>query len=795
MNSIQLLNVDEIKSKQIFENPDLSISPDRLAFIIYTSGTTGRPKGVTQNHRNILHMVMNDTNSLGICLEDREISLTSPAGIGAIWIILRTLLNGAAVFPFEIKAEGIGKLTEWLITEKITILNALAILRQFSTILTENHKFPDIRLVGIGGDTVYKKDIELYNRHFSQASILFIGLGTTETGNLVQYFIDQETEITGNIVPVGYQSPGMEIILSDDSGKKPGGDCTGEILVKSRYLSPGYWRMSELSKAKFLRDPEGGDKRIYFTGDIGRMRPDGCLFHLGRKDFQVKVRGYRVEIVEVVNALLGLENIKEAVVIDREDSIGEKTLIAYLVSDTQLAPSTSSLRSALSQKLPDYMIPATFVMLDALPLNPNGKVDRKALPAPDQIRSELAEGFVAPRDDLELQLIKTWEKILGVNPIGVTDNFFELGGQSLTALRLFVQIEKILGKNLPLATLFEAPTVEQLAGILREEGWSAAWSSQEAIETGDAGSTNVSHKITKHIPVKCRPYLKQQYLKVKQHPGYLSLRRQYFKSKNSLTKRFLSYQPFQLEEKLREIGLAEADTVYMHSAFNAFNGFLGGPQQIIDCILNVIGESGNLLMVSMAYTGSTEDYLKAVKAFDVIKTESSMGIITEIFRRKKHVIRSLNPAHPILALGSDAKWIVSDHDKTMYSCGKGSPFQKMLERNAKAFFFDVPFRTTTFFHYLEDKFRYCSPVQLYYDKPLESTVIDSNGNEITVKTYVFSKEARENRNVHILERELKKRKLSNFHRIGNTKLIVANLTDVVSCAQELVNSGMHFYNA
>jgi acyl carrier protein len=539
-------------------------------------------------------MVMNDTNSLGICVEDREISLTSPAGIGAIWIILRTLLNGAAVFPFEIKEEGIGKLAEWLITEKITILNALAILRQFSTILTENHKFPDIRLVGIGGDTVYKKDIDLYKKHFSQSSILFIGLGTTETGNLVQYFIDHETEITGDIVPVGYPSPGMEIMLSDDSGKKPGGDRTGEILVKSRYLSPGYWRMPELSKEKFLCDPDGGDKRIYFTGDIGRMRSDGCLFHLGRKDFQVKIRGYRVEIVEVVNALLDLENIKEAVVIDREDSIGEKTLIAYLVYDTKPASSASSLRSALSQNLPDYMIPATFVMLEALPLNPNGKVDRKALPAPDRVRSEFAVGFVAPRDELELQLTKTWEKILGVYPIGVTDSFFELGGQSLTALRLFAQIEKILGKNLPLETLFQAPTVEQLAGILREEGWSTSLSSIELTKTGGNGSTNVSSIITKHIPAKIYPSLKQRYLKVKHHPGYRYLKRQYFRTKYSLNKRFLSYQPYQLEEKLREIGFTEADTVYMHSAFNAFNGFSGGPQQIIDCILNVIGESGNL---------------------------------------------------------------------------------------------------------------------------------------------------------------------------------------------------------
>jgi amino acid adenylation domain-containing protein len=381
-NTHQVLNVDEIESKQVFENPGLSVSANRLALIIYTSGTTGQPKGVTQNHRNILHMVMNDTNSLGICAEDRHISFTSPAGIGAIWNILRTLLNGAAVFPFDIKEEGIGKLADWLIAEKITIFGGLAILRQFSNILTESHKFPDIRMVGIGGDTVYKKDVDLYKKHFSKASILFIGLGTTETGNLVQYFIDKETEITGDMVPVGYQSPGMEIIISDNSEKKPGGDCIGEILVKSRYLSPGYWRMPELSKAKFLCAPDGGDKRIYLTGDIGRMRPDGCLFHLGRKDFQVKVRGYRVEIVEVVNALLDLKNINEAVVVDSEDSIGEKRLNAYLVCDSQFAPSVSSLRHQLLQKLPDHMIPSAFEILDTFPLTPNGKVDRRALPPP-----------------------------------------------------------------------------------------------------------------------------------------------------------------------------------------------------------------------------------------------------------------------------------------------------------------------------------------------------------------------------------------------------------------------------
>jgi amino acid adenylation domain-containing protein len=795
--SLQVLNIDELNSSLSTVNPGLSISPDIFSFIIYTSGSTGQPKGVIQNHRNMLHRIMNFTNTLHICPEDRQIFFTSPAYIAALWNILRALLNGAAVFPYDIKSEGIGQLAEWLNQEEITIFSGLVIFRQFPSILTGQEKFPNIRLVTLGGDTIFKRDIEHYKKYFSPECILVVALGTTEAARLTEYFIDKETEIVDSNVPVGYAVQDMDVQLLDDTGRAVGFNRIGEIAVKSRYLSPGYWQRPDLTRTVFLPVSDGGQERVYLTGDLGRMRPDGCLFHLGRKDYQVKVRGYRVEIVEVEKALLDLENIKEAVVVDGQDSIGEKRLIAYLVCDTQPAPSASSLRSALSQKLPDYGIPSTFVILDALPLTPNGKVDRRALPAPDWARSQPVETRVSPRDELELQLTKTWEKVLGVQPIGVTDNFFELGGQSLLALRLFVQIEKILDKNLPLATLFEAPTVEQLAIILRERGWSAPSTLLEEIESGGAGSQGLmrmKREIADHISAKSYAHLKQLYHKIKQHPSYRYLNRQHIKAKSSFTKRFLSYSPAQLEEKLRKIGLTEADTVYMHSAFNAFNGFLGGPQQIIDCILNVIGDDGNLVMVSMAYTGTTDDYLKAVKTFDAIKTESSMGIITEIFRRKKDVVRSLNPAHPILAFGPDAKWITSDHDKTMYSCGKGSPFEKILELNAKAFFFDVSFRAMTFFHYLEDRFKDTSPVRLYNDEPLENTVIDSKGNEITVKTYVFSKEARESRSARIIERELKKKNLMKTDRIGNTKLTLVNLKDVFGCAQKLVNTRIHFYN-
>jgi aminoglycoside 3-N-acetyltransferase len=320
----------------------------------------------------------------------------------------------------------------------------------------------------------------------------------------------------------------------------------------------------------------------------------------------------------------------------------------------------------------------------------------------------------------------------------------------------------------------------------------------------------MERNLARHMPKKIIPYLVEPYLKLKDKPGYifikeqydklkkrpgaLHFRREYIKAKRSIIKRFLSYTPSQFEEKMKEMGLTDGDSVYMHSAFNPFNGFLGGPLSIIDCIINVIGSSGNLMMVSMPSTEFTGDYLSRVNTFDVIKTESSMGIITEIFRRKKDVLRSLSPAHPILAFGPDAKWVISDHEKTMYSCGKGSPFEKILELNAKALFFDVPFWTMTFFHFLEDKFKDLSPIELYDDDPIESTVIDSNGSQITVKTYVFSEMARKRRSARALDHSLRSRNLMKTAKIGNTELILVNLSDVINCSQDLVNSGIHFYN-
>jgi aminoglycoside 3-N-acetyltransferase len=226
----------------------------------------------------------------------------------------------------------------------------------------------------------------------------------------------------------------------------------------------------------------------------------------------------------------------------------------------------------------------------------------------------------------------------------------------------------------------------------------------------------------------------------------------------------------------------------IHSAFRVFNGFTGTPDQVIACVLNVIGESGNLAMVSMPYTGSTSAYLRTGVPFDVQQTRSAMGVITEIFRQTPGVVRSVNPAHPILAWGPAAPWLIVGHEHTMYSCGKGSPFEKLVQVQAKALLFDVSLRNMTFFHHVQDMFRDSSPVKLYEEMPAESIVIDTNGSKNVVKTYVFSRESRIHRSRN-LQQALVQNKLINSQKIGNTQLMVLNLQEVVECTEHMVRAG------
>ena len=265
-------------------------------------------------------------------------------------------------------------------------------------------------------------------------------------------------------MPVGYPIEDREVLLLDAAGRPVPSGEPGEIVLRSRYLALGYWRRPDLSREAFTPDPADGALRRYRTGDLGVVTPDGCLTHLGRQDFQVKIRGHRVETAEVELALLELDGVQEAVVTAREGRGGEQELIAYVVP-AGAPPAPDALRAELGSRLPDYMVPAAFVTLPALPLTDTGKVDLRALPAPGRLRP-LPLPPAAPATPAEEALAAIWREVLDLDEIGVHDDFLELGGNSLLATQVLARVQQLFGTHLPPSALLGAGTIAEMAGLL-----------------------------------------------------------------------------------------------------------------------------------------------------------------------------------------------------------------------------------------------------------------------------------------------------------------------------------------
>jgi amino acid adenylation domain-containing protein len=466
---LTVINIDNLDANLLGSNPGLSISPDQLAYIHYTSGSTGEPKGVVWNHRNELYSGMLRTNALHISQDDR-ISLLRSNNVGATREAFLALLNGAALFPLELKEEGLTNLGTWLIDEEITVYTCVAtVFRQTVKGLAGKVKFPKIRLIHIGGEPISKSDVELYKTHFSHDCIFVTRFGISETPTVSYYFINKQTEIKGERVPVGYPLEGNEVLLLDDDGKEVGVNSVGEIAIKSSYLALGYWRRPDLTSAKFLPDPKGRNARIYLTGDLGYTLPDGCLVHMGRKDFQTKIRGHRVEMSAVEMALLGIEGIKQAAVVSIGDTGEDKRLVAYVVAQGEQALTFSHLRGVLKERLPSYMLPSTYVALDSLPLTASGKVDRRALPSPGRLRPVLDNFYVGAHTPVEKVLVKLWGEVMGLDELGIHDDFSELGGDSIQAARIVSRVNNTFSLKDSLKILFEAPTVAKLAQFIIEQ--------------------------------------------------------------------------------------------------------------------------------------------------------------------------------------------------------------------------------------------------------------------------------------------------------------------------------------
>jgi tyrocidine synthetase-3 len=455
---IKILNIDAIGETTASANLNVTIIPERPAYILYTSGSAGRPKGVLQSHRNVLYYIRNYINRLHINCLERISLLSTYCHDASVVDIYAALLCGAALYPYSIKSEGLTKFAEWASQKGITIYHSVpTVYRTLIGTFTNSTKIESVRCVVLGGETVNPHDMELYKKHFPANCIFVNLLGSSEASITMMNLVSRETG--SRIVSVGYPIEDMQIYICNMKSEDAGVYEIGEITYKSEHLALGYWKQPELTRKVFGTDPFTGEGRVYRSGDLGRLLPDGSIEFVGRKDFQVKIRGYRIELSEIEAALEAAEGVGQGVAKAFENhQDGGSYLAAYYTLKNRCKINESKIFTALRNKLPEYMVPTQLIRLEKMPLTPNGKIDRKALPEPDGSVNTGVE-YVAPENELEKRIFKIWQNILEVKQAGINDNFFNLGGHSIHAIMLVSAIYREFGVQIPLKAIFEYPTI------------------------------------------------------------------------------------------------------------------------------------------------------------------------------------------------------------------------------------------------------------------------------------------------------------------------------------------------
>jgi amino acid adenylation domain-containing protein len=454
----------EIIERQSEENPGCSFTPENLAYVIYTSGSTGKPKGVLVPHSGVSNLATAQIRIFNVQPNSRVLQFASVSFDASISEVVMALLAGATLVmgTRESLLPGptlIQLLRDFAIATVTLPPSVLAVLPA--------NELPALRTIIVAGEACSRDLIAKW----SSGRRFFNAYGPTESTVCATI-----AECTDSKEPpsIGRPIANTQVYILDAQKQLVPIGVPGELYIGGVGVTRGYLNRPELTADRFILNPFSNDSgsRLYKTGDLVRYLPDGNIEYLGRIDHQVKIRGFRIELGEIEAVLRQHRAVQDAVVIGQEYDLNDKRLVAYVVPSQEQVLSTTELRQYLKQKLPDHMVPSAFVPLEALPLTPNDKVDRRALPMPDGTKS-VEETFASPLTTFEEVLAGIWSEVLRLNSVGIHDNFFELGGHSLLAVRLLAQIEKTFGKNLPLATIFQSPTIQQLANILRQKGWSA----------------------------------------------------------------------------------------------------------------------------------------------------------------------------------------------------------------------------------------------------------------------------------------------------------------------------------
>jgi len=437
------------------------VASSNLAYVMYTSGSTGQPKGVSIVHRGVVRLVKK-TNYVNLTADEVLLQLAPISFDASTFEIWGSLLNGAKLIVMPPHTPSLEELGRVIGQYQVTTLWLTAAL--FHTMVSERlEDLRPVRQLLAGGDVLSIPHVRKALQELKQCQLIN-GYGPTENTTFTCCCSITESKM-GTSVPIGRPIANTQVYLLDKNRKPVPIGVPGELYIGGAGLARGYLNRHDLTADKFIPNPFSNepDSRLYKTGDLARYLPDGNLEYLGRLDNQVKIRGFRVELGEIEAVLVQHPEVREAVVIVREDHPADKRLVAYLVLNKVQKAMPYTLRRFIKEKLPDYMVPSAFVRLDAIPLTPNGKVDRRALPTPDQTRPDLEETFVAPSTPVEERLAGIWAEVLHREPIGSYDNFFELGGHSLLATQVISRISEAFAVDIPLRSLFETPTVAGLA--------------------------------------------------------------------------------------------------------------------------------------------------------------------------------------------------------------------------------------------------------------------------------------------------------------------------------------------
>ncbi|MBD1391852.1 non-ribosomal peptide synthetase [Mucilaginibacter glaciei] len=477
-NTVEVLIEEALAKSENYpaEEPEVEVTGKDLAYILYTSGSTGKPKGVQIPHGALVNLELSMQKKPGMTPADKILAVaTISFDIAGLDLYLPLVTGAQIVLADSLTAKDGRALLDIVRSENITIMQATPYTWRMMLEVGWNEYLP---LKVFTGGEAFPKD--LAEKLLPISKEVWNLYGPTET--TIYSIIKQITD--ANDITIGWPIDNTQIYIVDEQMQNHTDGEIGEILIGGAGVSWGYWNREELTVEKFIDNPFSdipGDK-IYRTGDLGKYKPDGDIVYLGRIDHQVKVRGYRIELGEIEFNLGKQPDIKDAVVVAREDTPGMPRLVAYLTLPTGQVgvPESTQITNweqALLAVLPEYMVPDDWVLLESIPSTPNGKIDRKALPKPDYSHINRTGEYVAPRSDNEKMVARIWEEMMGLEKISIMDNFFQLGGRSLVAVKIMAKIEQETGKRLPLATLFEYSTVEQLAARLEVDEASISWKS------------------------------------------------------------------------------------------------------------------------------------------------------------------------------------------------------------------------------------------------------------------------------------------------------------------------------